>query len=960
MDDKTCDLLNEVDEYFNNRGVNVAKFNKNISLKNKCPYDETSKEYKCTTNNDRVNALSAYLYDKISEINKTYKGKYGVSKDIEVFMIWLGDKLFKIDNDYKITLEESYKNNLEISMGNNNYWKAIDSQKIYKKATIKKMSDYYNLLNYICKLITEYNKNPQSPNRNRLGNYSTQCDNYYKTIHKSINGCKPYLQLLDSLKTIFEIFRAYKIVNNNSIQAKEKNLLVKRIKSLTTFKGENQYFVTVNPILSFDDKECVEVKSKDEQIGEQILQNKPKGTGLTKKPDTGPQKKTSPSTPQRKPTTPAPVNSPVLKQPERSPAKPPAPSLQASQKSEASHQSGAKGSDNKKGNKGDGSNVSGGAVSRPESSEGKPKDAGQKKSNPVGIPSPGPKEGIQSPELKKQGSGKDGHVVKGSQGGSSIGIDGRRGSVQGDQGKSSDKTSSGTGGQGGSDNQTKHSGVSSHGNPAPASSGAGTTPSPVQPPSSVQLPSAPQSPPVSPESQPQPQQQPADSLPKDSLPSDPPTGSPPAAQQPDSSLQTSDPQKPDTQPQPLTSDPPPTVDQPAAAAPAQDGKPSQTSQTGGSSNQNEQKDSSNSKGGTGGTKDNKGNPNDGNKDPGGGSSDSASNTSGGSFGLGSSFLEFILKGKEYYDKASEFIKDNQQKFKDAAKKISGAYNNTVENLKSAYNASSDYLNKFISDVTSQLNQVDPPKSGDNQTGPGNPSGGGNPTNQLPPSQPSTSKDSPSKDPPPKDSPLKNTSPPPPLNPASGPSKGSSQQSQSLLQLQPITQQPTQTNPYNQQTFGQFVKSLSSDLILKKPWNIFPTTWNGSGDCKPEIKFMNATLVCCTSEQCSLTGILITIVLIPIILSIAYKYLSFGSSKKSEKKNMKRVINFHDGNRKTKIIISSNDRNKDLKPVINSVGRKKDSLLNIYKLIRADPMPFINLFFLLIFFVYKRKRDIIES
>ncbi|EUD70309.1 hypothetical protein YYG_04627 [Plasmodium vinckei petteri] len=60
--------------------------------------------------------------------------------------------------------------------------------------------------------------------------------------------------------------------------------------------------------------------------------------------------------------------------------------------------------------------------------------------------------------------------------------------------------------------------------------------------------------------------------------------------------------------------------------------------------------------------------------------------------------------------------------------------------------------------------------------------------------------------------------------------------------------------------------------------------------------------------------------------------------------MKRVINFHDGNRKTKIIISSYDNKKDLKPVINSVGGKKGPLLNIYKLIRADPMPFINLFF----------------
>ncbi|CAD2105712.1 PIR protein CIR protein, fragment [Plasmodium vinckei petteri] len=113
------------------------------------------------------------------------------------------------------------------------------------------------------------------------------------------------------------------------------------------------------------------------------------------------------------------------------------------------------------------------------------------------------------------------------------------------------------------------------------------------------------------------------------------------------------------------------------------------------------------------------------------------------------------------------------------------------------------------------------------------------------------------------------------------------------------------------------------------------------DCKPKINFVNTTVVCCTYEQCNLTGISVTLILIPIILLIAYKYLSFGSSKKSERKNMKRVINLSDGSRKTKIIISSNDRNKDLKPVINSVGRKKYPLLNIYKPMQAGPVPFIN-------------------
>ncbi|CAD2097743.1 PIR protein CIR protein, fragment [Plasmodium vinckei brucechwatti] len=62
---------------------------------------------------------------------------------------------------------------------------------------------------------------------------------------------------------------------------------------------------------------------------------------------------------------------------------------------------------------------------------------------------------------------------------------------------------------------------------------------------------------------------------------------------------------------------------------------------------------------------------------------------------------------------------------------------------------------------------------------------------------------------------------------------------------------------------QLIKSPNFNPNLKKPWN-------GPGNCKPEINFMNATLVCCIYEHCSLIGILDTLVLIPIILLIVYK------------------------------------------------------------------------------------------
>ncbi|SCL87023.1 CIR protein [Plasmodium chabaudi adami] len=113
--------------------------------------------------------------------------------------------------------------------------------------------------------------------------------------------------------------------------------------------------------------------------------------------------------------------------------------------------------------------------------------------------------------------------------------------------------------------------------------------------------------------------------------------------------------------------------------------------------------------------------------------------------------------------------------------------------------------------------------------------------------------------------------------------------------------------------------------------------------------------------------------IPITLAIMYKYLSPWRTKKSKRKTkMKKIINLVGVNKTKKTVINSINGKKPMKIVINSSTKKKQTekfitsvyrknfpLLNIYKLMQADPVPFINLFFLFIFFVYKRTRGSIE-
>ncbi|SCL83522.1 Plasmodium variant antigen protein Cir/Yir/Bir, putative, partial [Plasmodium chabaudi chabaudi] len=382
-------------------------------------------------------------------------------------------------------------------------------------------------------------------------------------------------------------------------------------------------------------------------------------------------------------------------------------------------------------------------------------------------------------------------------------------------------------------------------------------------------------------------------------------------------------------------------------------------------------------GGSGGSGE-QGSKNGGSDDQGsnsGGSDDQGSNSDGSS-NLWNPFLKFVINGMDQFNKASKFVDENQQKLKDSMDKINSAYNEVKDSLKNFYDQSKNHFSDFINNITDEFKQVNIPSK------PGN-------LDNKPPQnsdKPQQSGDSPQ--PPPKDksedppSQLPTSPPPtPPSTPQSGPPKdpqpNGPQPKQPVSQSQPTTHQTTQDDPSNQKktdkTNLQLVKSPSPDLNLKKTWNIFPTTWNGSKDCKPEITFMNTTLVCCTSKQCSITGIPIILVLIPIILLIVCKYLSSEWRKEmTRKKNMtkvinvvgvnkttKMVINSSDGKKQIQIIIKSSGQKKQTKKSINSVNRKKSPSLNIYQLMQADPVPFINLIFLLIFFVYKRKRDFIE-
>ncbi|CAD2085039.1 PIR protein CIR protein [Plasmodium vinckei brucechwatti] len=298
----------------------------------------------------------------------------------------------------------------------------------------------------------------------------------------------------------------------------------------------------------------------------------------------------------------------------------------------------------------------------------------------------------------------------------------------------------------------------------------------------------------------------------------------------------------------------------------------------------------------------------------------------------SAYNSAVTTVKDTYDITMTAVKDT---YDSAVTAVKNTYDNTVTTIKGAYSATTNYIDGTVSSIINQLNSFGTfSQLNDDQFG-SDGSGNSLPADNNPPST--------TQIPDPNLPPLPSSSTPP--GTTTSPSPASPDTIPTLSQSQSDPVQSHDTNP------GTGVPKTLTNSITDPS-----STWNGS-TIGTIVKINEKPSIWCigSNKKCDILGIGIIGISIFVFLSIMYKYISFGSAKNSKKKkSMKRVIKFVDGNRKTQIIINSYDRNKDLKPVINSVGRKKDPTLNIYKLMQADPVPFINLFFLLTFFVYKTK------
>ncbi|SCL88033.1 CIR protein, partial [Plasmodium chabaudi adami] len=305
MANEACKLLLEVDGYFKNEHVDEEEFKKNDSLGYRCPY-ENRKLRPCKNNYERVNALGVYLYQKLAVIANKLNGEgNNANRHIEIFMMWLSDKLYKLEKNKTKTLEESYDKILKDYTGNFKYWNVIDSKRVYKRANVWYMSELYSLLKSICSIVIEYNKNKTNK---KIEQISSECYNKFMNINKDIKNCYSYFHLLRYLKSIYDGIRndaikdantkkdaiTKNLIRNNDIkkavskamgsQQNDSKQILERVlkdltislKDLTTTDWNQRFSDDSDKIIDFHTQNCVELYSElEKQMKKDTSKNAP-------------------------------------------------------------------------------------------------------------------------------------------------------------------------------------------------------------------------------------------------------------------------------------------------------------------------------------------------------------------------------------------------------------------------------------------------------------------------------------------------------------------------------------------------------------------------------------------------------------------------------------------------------------------------------------------------------------
>ncbi|KEG00190.1 hypothetical protein YYE_04959 [Plasmodium vinckei vinckei] len=257
--EKMCKLFLEGDSYFNDENVDTEKINEKLTINGFCNNSV------CKTNGESINALAAYIYMKFKD---SISRKESHNDYDEYLLMWISDKLFKIHIESigkknikgyidAFTLKKAYEKYLEKHKQVLDYWELLNMMQGLKEANLKYMSEFYNLLNKICKIITDYNNDAKSK---KIPKYSIDCRHQYRILYMNIYECNSYLDLLNKLKGVYDDFRDSAITKTDS-----ENKLATYLEKLTLGDGKEMGAVRGFKTYNFSDSKC-KVKKKSASL----------------------------------------------------------------------------------------------------------------------------------------------------------------------------------------------------------------------------------------------------------------------------------------------------------------------------------------------------------------------------------------------------------------------------------------------------------------------------------------------------------------------------------------------------------------------------------------------------------------------------------------------------------------------------------------------------------------------
>ncbi|SCL91647.1 Plasmodium variant antigen protein Cir/Yir/Bir, putative, partial [Plasmodium chabaudi adami] len=144
MEIESSNKFLEVDELFDDKSVDVSKFDAQHNLYNQyCPQKNGYKG--CDNDYQRINAIGARLHMELDVKHNSISGSGSDKKFIEYLIMWLSHILYKRLEDNNITLLSVHDEHLKGNFGNYNYWNLLTKKYYLTDSNIAVMNVLYLL-----------------------------------------------------------------------------------------------------------------------------------------------------------------------------------------------------------------------------------------------------------------------------------------------------------------------------------------------------------------------------------------------------------------------------------------------------------------------------------------------------------------------------------------------------------------------------------------------------------------------------------------------------------------------------------------------------------------------------------------------------------------------------------------------------------------------------------------------